>query len=383
MGNRLLRIIAYVLVVGLSLEGPNPLDFLNGATGPGGVAAYREEALAPAAGGALNCLDQIRAGITRQYELLLSMLQRNPPGGESALGEGGRLPAPGLPRYAGAGETSIHKAIRQAQEWLAQGKHLESMILLEELRDDLIRARETEEIDALMNKWNARFPSDLEVDVIAAPHLDEFVNEVRTLLESIPEPAESLEDARFEAWLLEAVKLGLWRATEKIGYDSLADMVRDYMDAGKVETILTVDVAEPLREIFGGMAEIKVAVTGFPTVANIIFELEKQHTMLLGQPWALRIEPDVDSSSDLVLPSQKLTLTVSPSGGSKQVGFGPIHQSVWAAPILLSIWHYGSSVWLSLTVVVAAVGATLFGMLNDPAFCRSTTARMSPLPRSS
>jgi hypothetical protein len=85
-----------------------------------------------------------------------------------------------LPRYAGAGETSIHRALRVAEKYLEEDKPLDALLLLMELRSDLRQARATMAIESLMDKWNAHSPSSLQVDVLL-PDLDQFLKNTERL----------------------------------------------------------------------------------------------------------------------------------------------------------------------------------------------------------
>jgi len=106
------------------------------ADGPSTDGCFRRDALAPIAGGAIDCLDGIRAEIVHAYETVSAR--------------------PNLPRYAGAGETSIHRAIREAARLIREQQYLPAMTLLLDLEHDLLDAQKTGDIALLMDAWNTR-----------------------------------------------------------------------------------------------------------------------------------------------------------------------------------------------------------------------------------
>ncbi len=342
MPKPLLRVIACLLVPCLGSAGahgaaPNSQASFALWTSNAAEAPFYADALAPGAAGFIHCLDRIRSTLVRRSEAL-------------------------LPRYAGAGETSIHKAIQGAERLIQEGKRLEAMFLLDELRDDLIQAEEAKRIEPLMEKWNARYPCDLPVDVIGEAHLGRFVSYVDALFDSIAENAQSTQ---FESWLLNAVRLGLQRASTESHYASLAEMLKDYMDAENVETGFDVDVAEPLQKILGGPTPLRLTVKGTPTVSKILYELEVQHPALRGRPWALKIEPDVESAGETVLSGQRLRLVLPPSGPAECGGF----------------WRVLSEILL-LVGLGGAIAARLGNYAVHPEFFRSmsiTAPRPGPL----
>lgn len=106
-------------------------------------ASLSVEALAPAAGGSCHSFDHVRANIVHQYKELLARGRRRQ-GGDAKRRERRLLAYRSLPRYVGAGETSVHKAIRHAEQLLRENRKLEAMTLLDELRDDLFQAQKNE-----------------------------------------------------------------------------------------------------------------------------------------------------------------------------------------------------------------------------------------------
>lgn len=74
------------------------------------------------------------------------------------------MPEPKLPDYTGAGDTSIHAAVMTAGNMIDKKDYLKAAKLLTELNRDLEVAERSENIESLMEKWNKRYPSTLEVD---------------------------------------------------------------------------------------------------------------------------------------------------------------------------------------------------------------------------
>src|SRR5260370_3910647 len=145
--------------------------------------AFRRAALAPAAGGMIRCMDGIRRKIIASY--------RN-----SASGSFRRLP-----RYTGAGETSIHKAIQHVERLFQEGNLKEAFSLMAKLLDDLWTARETKRIDPLMDNGNARYPSELPVD-IHLTDIPQFFSYLWSVADAAaPAIPPSREDDELPEWL--------------------------------------------------------------------------------------------------------------------------------------------------------------------------------------
>jgi hypothetical protein len=344
MPTALLRVIVVVLILPLNSAGLIACS-LDQATSTvlDGIARPRfpEQALAPAVASGIRCLDKARPLVVRGYEDVLKMAS--------------------LPRYSGAGETSIHKAIQEAERWLNEGKRPEAMALLDELHQDLVRAQEGQQVEVLMDKWNVRYPASLAVDVFQTD-LSRFLRRVEALMDLV---------------LREELAAGgpeLREAAKGWGYGSVEEMLRDYIDTERMETTFTVDVAQPLQKSLGG-TRLSLTITGIPKVTSLLFELESQYPALRGQIWALRIEPAVESIEDTVLPEQKLTVIIPAQGLDSPSTFGPLHRSIWSIPLVITALLFGASPSAHLVVVVISVALTTLGALTDPNFVADPAAR--------
>jgi hypothetical protein len=335
----IVRIVVFLLLPCLSVDAPSgvrPLTWhhrLGNCTFGG---AFDEQTLALPAAGGTNCLGKPRMDLVHGVENLLL-----------------------LRRYTGAGETSIHKALQQAERWIQEGKFLEAILLLNELLDDLTHAQKTNEIAPLMDKWNVRYPSHLSVDLIDEADLEQFIRYIEALPNSIAGPSESVE---FEERLRTAFRSDLTRALEQSGYDSLDEMLTDRVDAEKVETVFQVDVTEPFRERLGGTTSITLPVKGWPTVSRIVEQLQIQHPVLRDIQWELKVVPNVESVGDTVLPGHQLSLVAPSSSSTERSNPGPSDPLLKCAAAVVStvLWKISPAVSLVAGIAAMWFAATAF-----------------------
>jgi len=257
-----------------------------------GLAAVRDarfagESLALPAGEGIRCLGPIRRQWAHTYQL---------------------TEHPALPRYAGAGETSIHKAIQELHHLIAQGAARQAIQLIRELERDLHLAQQTGDIDALMTKWNARYPSELPVDVLGV-HIPQFLTTLEALWLIMPEDPE---DVAYVTELQRMVQAGLKNLAKDMGYDSLEDFVRDAIVSDLyTATDFQVHVSPSLRRFVEGATSITINVIGMPTFQRVTLTILRQFPALNGPDWILRIDDrEPESDYELILPGQRLELIV-------------------------------------------------------------------------
>src|SRR5690348_10349049 len=118
MLNPVPRLTACVLA--LSLVAPDVIAVPRLANRPmrcalGTGARFASVALAPVAAGMIHSIDQVRQ----------TLIHVDPVLGRRGIGS--------LPRYTGAGETSIHKAIYDFERLFKEGKREEALALMDEL----------------------------------------------------------------------------------------------------------------------------------------------------------------------------------------------------------------------------------------------------------
>jgi hypothetical protein len=366
-----LRIVAGLLVACLSTDPVATMAANRPASSAGSARCapstlFPSEALAPVATEMIHCYDGARTGFVRQFEEVSPDLQ-NP----GRLGAGPVGWHRQLPRYTGAGETSIHKAIRDAERLLSEGKIVEAFSLVVNLNYDLLQAQKTGQVEPIMDRWNARYPAKLAVDILLAD-IPQFLATLQdigksamaaaaSLMPSGPKDDEILERAR------RRVDKALREAMEEAGYESLDEMVLDMIDSENVETPFVVEVAEPWREFVGGAASVEIVLKGIPSAVKVMDELEKQHPRLIGRRWALHFDPDVKSAGSTLIPGQRIRLTNSE---------GDIGPGLRNLLLIAAVVFSGISVGSVVTPVgVEAVGLIAHSVMSTREFFRTPGAR--------
>lgn len=108
-----------------------------------------------------------------------------------------RYPASGLPNYTGAGDTSIHFALDVANNMIMDREFTRAQKLLQELITDLTIVQQTQNIEPLMDKWDARYPPGgvdlLFVDApLAISAAQELLGQIRLPVGNSPIPNQGL-----------------------------------------------------------------------------------------------------------------------------------------------------------------------------------------------
>jgi hypothetical protein len=180
-----------------------------------------------------------------------------------------------------------------------------------------------------MDKWNARYPADLLVDLLMEdiPAFLAVTREIYLIAEAaLLDSTESEED---EAWMNAIHRkiaddlLRIRQDLKTSGYESLEALGADLREAENMATTFAVTVAEVLRDSVDGVSLISLNVWGLPSVSNIVAELEARYPLLRRRDWWLRIDgAGFETPGQLVLPGQALSL-VPPEEHPKTVGFGP------------------------------------------------------------
>lgn len=265
-----------------------------------------------------------------------------------------------LPRYAGAGETSVHKAIREAERLLQAGQPAQALTILVELVNDLNQALETHRIERLMDTWNARFPSDAPVDIVGEAHLQAFIEAAcevwRRFIREQPRTEEDpethtrddAEDESFVARVRQGMGPALERAAADAGYDSAEDLLRDYMDADQIKTQFAVYMSPTFADRLGEKSPAAVVVAGVTTVTRIILALERRYPALRTLNWSLRIDGRAaESMTAVILPSQRLEIVLVPETGSGMSGGGPGGSPLSFGAFRLFSWPRSLPIWLA------------------------------------
>lgn len=341
--SRLAWILASALALVSALYGmgtnPRAARAQDAAGVTGANAGFTRQVLALSATGHWRCLDGDRSWLVQFYE---------------------RLAPAGLPRYAGAGNTSVHKAILEAERLIIEGKRLEGFSLLIELRRDLTTALATGAIEPLMDMWNRRYPSDNPVDLLLSD-IEAFLRYVTTLLLRAGPPAEP--DAFSQSWR-EAIARDLQAALRESGYGSVEDMLEAHMAAGQMETVCRVKLRERWAAVFGS-GELSVSVRGRPSVSALLAALDEQYPRLRDRSWGLLIYPPLASADDTVLPEHELTLIDPIQESGPYWTWGPANQSIWAMPLLITLFVSSQSPEAGIAVAVASFGLTVYGAAHD------------------
>jgi hypothetical protein len=269
-----------------------------------------------------------------------------------------RLPSPILPRYTGAGDTSIHKAICDAERRLREGNRAEGVLLLIELRRDLTDALAIRRIESLMDKWNQRYPSDKAVDLLLADidQLLRYINAHFAPFHRMPE-----EDS-FTRSLKERIAVDLQEDVRESGYESLGDLLADQIASENVETVFQVKLRVPFDAIFG-RPNLSLTVRGRPNVAKLIDALPQQYPLLQERRWGLAIRPPLESAGDTVLPAHELEL-IEPTPDA-ELYWGPANRSVWATALVLMFLVAGNSDVNTLAYHMGAILLVAYGVLTD------------------
>jgi hypothetical protein len=230
-----------------------------------------------------------------------------------------------LPRYTGAGETAIHRAMYAVKRLRNRGELEEAIALLTELERDLADARDRQTIVPLMTKWNARYPAPLEVDLMQddVPAMLDYVRSLRDSIQS--RDVDPAWDAPERWWS------ALTTAFHHSGYPDFFDWLLDEIDSIDIETVFETHLAKPLRPLVGGSAVLHLTVRGITTVLRIIVSLEDQYPPLKPAEWRLLIDGrDFGLLDDLVLPGQRLDIVepnVPPSGSLHPSSSAPSNPS--------------------------------------------------------
>jgi len=298
-------------------------SFVRLATNRGSL-AFNEEALALKAAEMLHSFGTVRRTFQRAYQRLWTGRPVHKPPRRVVL-----------PRYAGAGETAIHKAIRDAERLILAGDDVTALSLLVELMASLHQALETRRIEPLMDKWNMRYPSDLPVEVIELADLRAFLSAAREVwhqnrkddaLDATHTRSGDLSEAEDETFverLHRRMAQDLEARTMESGYASPMDLLSDYIDAADVEASFTVHIPEALEAVLKRGSPLPLVFKGLPSVTRIVHELETQYPSFVEREWHLRIDGEVIRSTvQTVLPSQKLELVI-PGSSAPQRRFGP------------------------------------------------------------
>jgi hypothetical protein len=323
------------------------------------------EALAPVAAGMLKCLNGLRVGLVHSYEELV-LASRS---ARSISEKGARGDKAELPRYTGAGESSIHIAIREANRLLQEGQFRPALSIVILLKYDLERAQATGKIEPLMDNWNARYPADLLVDILLDEipkfqrTLDEIYRRLKATVLNSGEPL-SEDDDTFVERIRHQVQRDLLAAADESGYETLDEMQIDYFDAENIRTSFAVEISEHLRTAVGHQPMVEVVVQGIPTLGRLADALKKQYPALRYLPWTLRLDLEMESSNPIIFPGQKIRL-VPASGPSHCFGLG--NGSIWGIPLLILAASSGFP-WVDLSVHVVTLALTAWGVWADPAF---------------
>lgn len=239
------------------------------------------------------------------------------------------MPAPHSNNRTNA--TSIHMAIVEANRLFKHGQIYPAIILLEELITDLEKAGR--DFDLLKDKWNQRYPTDLQV-ALTDENASTLTAYARLLLESLrsnpnSKPViKSPEDPKLDPieWsILEGLQQN--RETERAAKSSERpgppplDCLMEQFEAQRLARTMShefkVQVANDplLRRATHGQLEITIHLKGeYPDVDHVLEEIVKQYPGLeaLSFMWNLRIDgKSVDRIIDTVLPGQHIKIVRS------------------------------------------------------------------------
>ena len=217
---------------------------------------------------------------------------------------------PGLPKYTGSGATSIHRAIVDANGLFKDGEYADGLRLTEELLADLERAEKEQAIEPLMDKWNERYPSELEVDLLLSD-LPKFIGYAQGLQKAFqirlgPGPSITNEqDAALRSRLTAPFDLFM---------DEL-DIQKQIVSKMTYEFRIEIPDVAVIRQATGGQASVLIRLRGvYPDVDHILEELIRQCPLLeeLSFIWDLSIDKTpVDSGVQTVISGQRLEIVHS------------------------------------------------------------------------
>jgi hypothetical protein len=280
------RLLAWITILSLIPFPPSPARASSIEWASAG-SLIEQEALAPPAAGVLRTFDPVRVQWVRMEEEWEPRL---------------------------AGETPVHRAIREVERLLESGESRQAMILAEVLADDLAIAHYVGSANQLMDTWASWFPSDLPLDVTAT-NLEQLAMALDRLLAM---PAFLAAQTPIDAFFIERI----WRArfenpeSPRViqGFESRIDMGEALAHALDLEATLKIRIPPNARKWVENRSAVSVGVFGLRTVGWIMTAMEDLYPPLKTVGWRLRVDGKIQMDArKTISPGQRLSLVLPES----------------------------------------------------------------------
>ena len=276
-----------------------------------------------------------------------------------------------LPKYTGAGATSIHGAIVDANTLLKDGRGKEAIELLTDLIGDLETAYKSQDIQPLMEKWNDRYPSSLEVDLLIQD-IPRFIGYAKELLEALrryPNESRSIVEIANDPDSPVFKEIEKAHETHRgspapIEWFKEQMLIQKQMEGTTHDFSIRVPDHPVIRLATGGQETISIHLKGeYPDVDHILTELLKQCPQLeeLSFMWDIRIDGNSPKNgTETVLPGQ--SIEIAPSRIRSIWPILKIISTIIIAGLTLGTW------WLFGPSNTSVFAASMSNVVEMPSF---------------